>query len=52
MMRVAIVEALAMILAARPFGRWRANVWLKANIESHNKGETYPQSKEQISQRN
>jgi hypothetical protein len=31
-MHVAIAVAFAMILAAPFFGRWRANVWLKANM--------------------
>jgi hypothetical protein len=31
-MHVAVAFAFAMILAAPFFGRWRANVWLKANM--------------------
>jgi len=31
-MHVAMAVAFAMILAAPFFGRWRANVWLKANV--------------------
>lgn len=31
-MHVAMAVAFAMILVAPFFGRWRANVWLKANL--------------------
>jgi hypothetical protein len=31
-MHVAIAVAFAMILVAPFFGRWRANVWLRANM--------------------
>jgi hypothetical protein len=31
-MHVAMAVAFAMILVAPFFGRWRANVWLKANV--------------------
>jgi hypothetical protein len=31
-MHIAIAVAFAMILVAPFFGRWRANVWLKANM--------------------
>jgi hypothetical protein len=31
-MHVALAIAFSMILVAPFFGRWRANVWLKANI--------------------
>jgi hypothetical protein len=28
-MRIAVIGAFVLILLARPFGRWRANVWFK-----------------------
>ena len=31
-MHVAMAVAFSMILVAPFFGRWRANVWLKANV--------------------
>ena len=33
-MHIAIIGALVMILLARPFGKWRAKVWLKELMSS------------------
>jgi hypothetical protein len=29
-MHIALILVFVMVLLARPFGRWRANAWLKA----------------------
>jgi hypothetical protein len=33
-MHIAIIGAFVMILLARPFGKWRAKIWLKELVSS------------------
>jgi hypothetical protein len=43
-MHVAMAVSFAMILVAPFFGRWRANVWLKANMPAEQAAATWPET--------
>jgi hypothetical protein len=43
-MHVAMAVSFAMILVATFFGRWRANVWLKANTPAEQASATLPET--------
>ena len=43
-MHVAMAVAFAMILVAPFFGRWRANVWLKANMPEEKASARVPET--------
>ena len=43
-MHIAMTLAFSMILVAPFFGRWRANVWLKANLPAERTSAAFSQS--------
>ncbi len=51
-MHAAVVIAFVMVLVAWPLGRWRANVWIKSNLQPRNELRTHPKLKERLSPEN
>jgi hypothetical protein len=43
-MHIALAVSFALILIAPFFGRWRANVWLKANLPAEKTPATLPET--------